>query len=171
MSSVEAVGRTGQDGAMRARDIAVSLPTVTVRDPVLKAVQIMAVRRLPGLIVVDDAGRPVAVLPGTQVLRLSIPAAFQDDPMLARALDEESAGSFWSELGTLTVGDCLPRPPARPATVATDSTLLEIAALMSRARSPLVAVTGPDGGLTGAITLERLLTSLAVTGLGDPSTG
>ena len=35
VSSVEAVGRTGQDGAMRARDIAVSLPTVTVRDPVL----------------------------------------------------------------------------------------------------------------------------------------
>jgi hypothetical protein len=41
VSSVEAVGRTGQDGAMRARDIAVSLPTVTVRDPVLKAVQVI----------------------------------------------------------------------------------------------------------------------------------
>ncbi|MEV0290400.1 SLC13 family permease [Kribbella sp. NPDC050820] len=33
MSGVEAVSRTGQDGVMRARDIAVSLPTVTVRDP------------------------------------------------------------------------------------------------------------------------------------------
>lgn len=156
---------------MRAGDIAVGLPTVTVADSVVKAVQLMAVGRMPGLVVVDGFGRPVAVLPGSQVLKLSIPAAFQDDPMLVRAVDESSADAFWRELGGLTVGDCLPRPVARPLTVTADATLLEIAALMARGRSPLVAVVGPDRVVTGVITLDRLLTSLAVSGLGDQSPG
>ncbi|MFI6831851.1 CBS domain-containing protein [Kribbella sp. NPDC050241] len=171
MNSVEAFGQIGRGAAMRAADIAVGLPTVTVFDPVVKAVRLMAVGRMPGLVVVDVGGRPLAVLPGSQVLRLSIPAAFQDDPMLVRAVDESSADAFWRELGGLTVGDCLPGTPARPATVTAEATLLEIAALMARARSPLVAVVGSDGVLTGVITLERLLTSLAVTGLGDQSSG
>jgi hypothetical protein len=157
-----------RDGVMQAGDIAVGVPTVTVADPVAKAVRMMAVGRLPGLIVVDDASRPTAVLPGSQVLRLAIPGSFQEDPMLARTVDEASADSFWRELGGLTVGDCLPRQPLRPATVSPDATLLEIAALMARLRSPLVAVVGADGVLLGAITLERLLTSLAVTGPGEP---
>jgi hypothetical protein len=38
---------------------------------------------------------------------------------------------------------------------------------MARQRSPLVAVVDALGTLTGAVTLERLLTSLAVTSLGD----
>ena len=39
---------------MRAVDIAIGLPTVTVLDPVVKAVQLMAVGRMPGLVVVDE---------------------------------------------------------------------------------------------------------------------
>ncbi len=37
---------------------------------------------------------------------------------------------------------------------------------MARLRSPLVAVVGRDGVLTGAITLERLLTNLALSSPG-----
>ncbi|GAA0583379.1 CBS domain-containing protein [Kribbella sandramycini] len=153
---------------MRAADIAAGLPTVTMFDPVVRAVQLMAVGRMPGLVVVDDGGRPLAVLPGSQVLKLSIPVAFQEDPMLVRAVDEPSADVFWRQLGGMTVGDCLPRPVARPLVVTADATLLEVAALMARARSPLVAVVDADLALTGVITLDRLLTSLAVAGLGDP---
>ena len=171
VNSVGALGEIGQDVAMRAGDIAVGPPTVTMDDPVVKAVRLMAVGRMPGLVVVDQRGRPSAVLPGSQVLKLCIPAAFQEDPMLARTVDESSADGFWRELGALTVGDCLPSPPARPATVTADATLLEIAALMARMRSPLVAVIGADGVLTGVITLDRLLTSLAVAGFGDQSPG
>lgn len=40
--------------------------------------------------------------------------------------------------------------------VASDATALEIAALMARTRSPLVAVVG-DGRLLGAVTLHGLL--------------
>ncbi|GII30488.1 CBS domain-containing protein [Planotetraspora mira] len=151
---------------MQARDIAVNLPTVTVRDPVIKAVRVMVVGRLPGLIVVDGRGRPRMVLPGTQVLRLALPGSYQEDPALARTVDEAHADLFWQELGGLTVADCLPHQPARPVTVPVDATLLEVAALMARLRSPIVAVVDDDGALFGTITLERLLTSLAVEGPG-----
>lgn len=170
------VGAIGQGAAMRAVDIAIGLPTVGVFDPVVKAVQLMAVGRMPGLVVVDEAGRPLAVLPGSQVLRLCIPAAYQEDPLLARTVDESSADAFWRQLAGFAVGDCLPHPIARPVTVTQDATLLEIAALMARGRTPLVAVTGTavtgtDGVLTGVITLDRLLTSLAVAGLEDQPPG
>lgn len=152
---------------MQAIEIAVSVPTVTTDDPVAKAIRVMAVSRLPGLIVVDDQSRPMMVLPGTQVLRLAVPGSYQEDPALARTVDEAHADHFWLEAGDLTVLDCAPRPPAKPVTVRSDATLLEVAALMARQRSPLVAVVDGRGVLVGAITLERLITSLAVFGAGD----
>jgi CBS domain-containing protein len=155
---------TGWVGAMQARDIAVHVPTVTVRDPVVKAIRVMAVSRLPGLVVVDERGRPKLVLPGSQVLRLAVPESYQEDPALVRTIDEDHADRFWVELADLTVGDCIPRPVTKPVTVRSDATLLEVAALMARQHSPLVAVVDDDGSLVGAITLERLITSLAVFG-------
>jgi len=153
--------------AMQAHEIAVNPPTVRTDDPVAKAVQVVVVNRLPGLIVVDDADRPIAVLPGTQVLRLAIPGSYQDDPALVRGVDEVSADLFWREAGNLTVGDCLPSPVAKPATVPPEATLLEIATVMAKKHSPLIAVVDKTGRLIGAVTLERLLTSLAVAGPGD----
>ena len=152
---------------MQAHEIAVHPPTVRIDDPVSKAVQLMVVNRLPGLVVVDDSDRPVAVLPGTQVLRLAIPESYQDDPALVRTVDEIHADLFWHGPGRLTVGDCLPTPIAKPATVSPDATLLEIATVMANKRSPLIAVVNSEGRLVGAVTLERLLTSLAVAGPGD----
>lgn len=151
-------------GFMQARDIAVHVPTVTVSDPVARAVQVMAVGRLPGLIVVDERSRPTLVLPGTQVLRLVVPGSFQEDTALARTIDEDYADRFWSDLAERTVGDCVRRPAPKPVTVRSDATLLEIAALMARQHSPLVAVVDDDGALVGAVTLDRLITSLAVFG-------
>ncbi len=152
---------------MQAHEIALTAPTVRMDDPVSKAVQLMVVNRLPGLVVVDDSDRPIAVLPGTQVLRLAIPESYQDDPALVRTVDEIHADLFWHGPGKLTVGDCLPKPIAKPATVAPEATLLEIATVMANKRSPLIAVIDQRGRLTGAVTLERLLTSLAVAGPGD----
>jgi CBS domain-containing protein len=145
---------------VRARDIIEHAPTVAATDLVVTAVQRMAASRMPGLIVVAGM-RPVAVLPGTQVLRLTVPQAHQEDPASVRTIDERHADLFWEELGDLTVGECLPPRLPRPATVALDATLLEVAALMARQRSPLTAVVDADGLLTGAISLNRLLSALA----------
>lgn len=152
---------------MQAHEIAVALPTVRMDDPVSKAVQLMVVYRLPGLVVVDDEDRPVAVLPGTQVLRLTIPQTYRDDPALVRTVDEIHADLFWHGPGKLTVGDCLPDPVPKPVTAAPEATLLEIATVMATKRSPLIALVDQSGKLVGAVTLERLLTSLAVAGPND----
>ncbi|WP_262401527.1 hypothetical protein [Actinomadura sp. CNU-125] len=60
---------------MLARDIAIQVPTVTMSDSIGHAIQVMALGRLPGLIVLDERQRPRVVLPGTQVLRLAVPVA------------------------------------------------------------------------------------------------
>lgn len=153
--------------AMQAHDIAVNPPTVRIDDPVTRAVQVVVVNRLPGLIVVDDNDRPIAVLPGTEVLRLAIPGSYQGGPALVRAVDEVHADVFWREHSSLTVGDCLPSSVAKPATVRPDATLLEIATVMANKRSPLIAVVDGTGRLVGAVTLTRLLTSIAIAGPGD----
>jgi CBS domain-containing protein len=168
MTVVEATGpELDEVVPMQARDIVVSVPTITLQDTVAKAIQVMALGRLPGLIVVNDAGRASMVLPGSQVLRLVVPATYQSEPALAHTIDEEAADRFWVDDSLRTVGECQPEKLAKVATVRPDANLLEVAAAMALARSPLVAVTERDGTLVGAITLEGLVTSLAIAGLGS----
>jgi CBS domain-containing protein len=141
---------------MRAGDLMVDYPTVTLSSLVLDAARLLAGADLPGLIVVDDRGRPYAVLAGTQVLRLAVPTYCLDDPTLARVVDEAAADVFLAELADRTVRDCLPRDPHELPVVEPTATVLEVAALMARTRSPLVAVVD-QGALRGAVTLHRLL--------------
>ncbi|MEO3828498.1 CBS domain-containing protein [Actinomadura sp. B10D3] len=151
---------------MQARDIAIQVPTVTRDDSIAHAIQVMALGRLPGLIVVDDAQRPEVVLPGTQVMRLAVPVAYQEDPALTRTVDEAHADVFWHEIRDRRVGDCLDTHTPRPVIVRSSATLLELATVMARQRSPLVAVVDDAGLLTGAVILDRLLSALALTGPG-----
>ena len=58
---------------MRARDLAAPFPTVDLDTPAMEAARLLAGQDLPGLIVVDDRGRPSTILPGTQVLRMAVP--------------------------------------------------------------------------------------------------
>ncbi|MFB4274313.1 MULTISPECIES: CBS domain-containing protein [unclassified Nonomuraea] len=141
---------------MRARDLAVEFPTVTLDTPALEAAKLLAERDLPGLILVDESGRPLSILPGTQVLRLAVPAYCQDDPALARVVDEAHADRFLHRLGGRTVRECLPEQPRELPVADTKATVLELAALMARTRSPLVAVVD-ERRLIGAVTLQSLL--------------
>ena len=141
---------------MRARDLVVEFPAVGLDTPALDAARLLAEGDLPGLILVDEHGSPLNVLPGTQVLRLAVPAYCQDDPALARVVDEAHADRFLHRLGGRTVRECLPEQPRELPKADPDATVLELAALMARTRSPLVAVM--DGKrLIGAVTLQALL--------------
>lgn len=148
---------------MRAREIAEMLPTVTLGASVASAVRVMARSRQPGLIVVDDHNKPRVVLPGTQVLRMTMLTSYQEEPALARAIDEAHADQYWQEARGRAVADCLPAKAGKPFVVHEDATLLEVAALMAREHTPLVAVVNTRGVLTGAITLNRVLSELALT--------
>ncbi|MCW6004977.1 CBS domain-containing protein [Micromonospora sp. CPCC 205371] len=142
---------------MRARDLAAPFPTVGVDTPALDAARLLAEQNLPGLIVVDTAGRPKTILPGTQVLRMAIPAYCQEDPTLARVIDEAAADLFIRNIEGRTVAELLPREHRELPVVDADATVLEIAAVMARARSPLVAVADKDQPMLGVITLDALL--------------
>lgn len=147
---------------MRARDLVTPFPCIGLNDPAIEAARLLATQDLPGLIVVDQRGHPRSVLAGTQVLRLGVPAYIQDDPQLARVVDEASADVFLRELGDRTVEQCLAEKPHELAVVSPEATVLEVAALMARSHTPLVAVVDPQQGLLGAITLATLMDRIVV---------
>ncbi|MFE0156278.1 CBS domain-containing protein [Nonomuraea sp. NPDC059007] len=144
---------------MRARDLLSPFPTVALDTPVIEAARLLAEQSLPGLIVVDEHGLPSSILPGSQVLRLAVPAYCQDDPALARVIDEAHADQLLRSLTARTVREAMPANPRELPVTDPDATALELAALMARTHSPLVAVVG-DGRLLGAITLQKLLDRL-----------
>ena len=136
--------------------MAEDFPVVSLDTDAREAVGLLASRRLPGLIVVDEKGRPHSVLPASQVVRFLVPSYVQDDPSLARVIDEPLADQVADKLTGLTVRKLLPMAPAELPVVNHDDTVIEVAAIMARLRSPLVAVV-KDKDIIGAITASRLL--------------
>jgi CBS domain-containing protein len=141
---------------VHADQIAEEFPVVELDSDALDAVHLLADRRLPGLVVTDQAGNPVTILPASQVVRLLVPAYVQEDPSLAGVLSESMADRIVDKLSGKTVKAVLPKPAPRMTTVKADDTIVEVAATMAANRSPLVAVMGRDG-LIGVITAPRLL--------------
>ena len=133
-------------------------PTVTPDSDAMEAARLLTEHMLPGLIVVDDERRPLAVLPGSQLLRFVIPRYVQEDPALARVYDELHADQLCAKLAGKRVADVLPDDHRPPPVVKADANAMEIATLMAGAHTPLVAVT--DGPMIGVITVPRLLERL-----------
>lgn len=146
---------------MTARKIVRPFPIVTPDTDAMQAARTLAAQRLPGLIVCSDDGRPYTILPGSQVLRFLIPTYVQDDPALARALDEDASDELCRKLVHSTVRDLLPQPSDLDElpVVDADATSLEVAAVMAQMHSPLVAVVDERDGnrVIGAITVSHLL--------------
>lgn len=136
--------------------MAEEFPVVGIDSNALAAVELMASRRMPGLIVADERGRPYAVLPASQVVRFLVPSYVQDDPSLARVIDESFADRVADKLSGATVRKMLPADLPELPVVNHDDTVLEIAAIMARLRCPLVVVT-KGSQILGAITASRLL--------------
>jgi CBS domain-containing protein len=143
-----------------ARDLAAPYPTVTLDTDALTAARLLTEFNRPGLIVVDERQHPVAVLPGSQVLRVMIPTYVQEDAALARVLDEDFADSMCAALSAHTVRELVPKDRPVLPIANDDDTVLEIAAMMAANRSPLVAVLdgkGKNAALLGAISIVDLL--------------
>jgi CBS domain-containing protein len=141
---------------VRAEDIAEDFPVIAIDSDALDAARMLAEHRLPGIVVTDSSGRPFAVLPASQVVRFMVPGYVQDDPSLAGVLDESVADRAADRLAGRTVRDVLPEHLLDVPAANADDTIIEVAALMVRLRSPLVAVI-KDGRLRGVITGSRLL--------------
>lgn len=153
---------------MRAGDLAQPFPIVSPDTEALEAAEAMAAARLPGLIVCADDGRPYTILPGSQVLRFLIPDYIQENPTLGRALDEQASEDLCRRLERTPVRALLPHPRDMDELPVVDreATPLEVAAVMARMHSPVVAVVDDDSGpgqVLGAITVSRLLEHLLPT--------
>ncbi|WP_285779562.1 CBS domain-containing protein [Microtetraspora sp. NBRC 13810] len=148
---------------MRAADLVEPYPTVGIDDNAMDAARLMAEERLVGVIVMTADGRPYAVLPGSQLLRFSVPRYIQADPTLARVVDERHADLMCARLADQKVRDVLPDEGPVPAVVHPGATAMEIAALMARSHTPLVAVYDGSAYL-GAITASGLLRRLLAAG-------
>jgi len=145
---------------VQAQELATPYPTVTLDTPALEAARLLTEHGRPGLIVVDENQHPTAVLPGSQVLRRMIPRYVQEDPALARVMDEDWADHMCDELAGKTVRDLMPEERVALPVVNPDDTVLEIAAIMAANRSPLVAVVearSKTAPLIGAVNVAQLL--------------
>jgi CBS domain-containing protein len=141
---------------MRAAELAEDFPVVTAESDALAAARLLAEHRLPGIVVTDNSGKPFAVLPASQVVRFIVPRYVQDDPSLAGVLNESMADRTADKLSGKKVRDVLPEHLVKVPSAHADDTIIEVAAVMARLRSPLIAVV-KEGNLLGVITASRLL--------------
>lgn len=147
---------------MRASDLTERIPTVTRRTRAVDAATLMAEFRLSALIVADD-GMPVAVIPGSQVLRLVVPRYVREDPSLAHVFDEASAGELCARLNESTVADLLDDEEITTLEVPSvlpEDTLIEIAMAMVGSHSPLILVRDSEKRYHGAITFSRAMAAI-----------
>ena len=153
--------RFGQTDAVRARDLLIDSPLVGPTTPAQEALRVLATAGRPGLVVRD--GERYTVVPASQVLRLLLPRYVLDDPSLGRVFDEAGADDLVARVRDRTVGEliaALDRPDDAPEpTVDPDATSVEIAAVMSSARVPMVAVVD-RGRYIGVVTVARLVEHL-----------
>lgn len=131
-------------------------PLVDLDTSALVAAQLLAERRLPALVVVNLDGSPHSILPASQVVKFLVPGYVQDDPSLARVMNESMADHAGDKLGSKRVRDLLPTERRELPAVNHDDTIIEVAAIMARLRCPLVAVMR-DRTLIGVISASRLL--------------
>lgn len=132
---------------------------VTLDTNALDAAGLLAEHRLPGILVTDSAGIPVAVLPASQVVRFIVPSYVQDDPSLAGVLTESMCDRISDKLRGKKVRDVIPDGLSNVPAADAGDTVIEVAAVMARLRSPLLAVMkGKE--LVGVITASRLLAAV-----------
>jgi CBS domain-containing protein len=134
-------------------------PLVVPATPVPEALRMMMGSGLPGIVVGD--GRAYTVVPASQVLRVLLPPYVLADPSLGRVWDESSADELVARSRGLTVSDLVASLPdgGAAATVDPDATAVEVAAVLSTAHVPLVAVV-EDGALVGVVSVNRLVEAL-----------
>ncbi|WP_432043352.1 hypothetical protein [Streptomyces cadmiisoli] len=145
---------------MSARELVEPYPYVTLDEHAACALRLLSLHGLPALLVVDADARPYAVVPcarlvGQFTAAYATPTAAAD----GRTLDGGQGG-----VAGLTVAQWLPPDVLSAPTVEPEASVTEIAAVIARTNSPLVAVVERDGDqewLAGAVTAARVIGQLA----------
>ena len=149
---------------MRAVELAEQVPMVRRGTTGAEAARVIAEYRLSGLVVADDQGVPIAVIPGSQVLSLVLPQYVRDEPNLSHAYDEQGADELCRVLNEATIDELLEAKRLtglKPPSVLPDDTLIEAASAMDSGHTPVILVVDRGGTFFGVITLSRLLAAIA----------
>lgn len=149
---------------MRAEELLEEVPIVFRATTGAEAARVVAEFRLTGLVVADDSGAPIAVVPGTQLLSVVLPQYVRDDPKLAHAFDEDAADGMCRKLNTVTLGELLDAKRLKPTQVPSvlpEDTLIEIATVMDQGHYPIVLVRDRDQAYRGVVTMSRVLAAIA----------
>jgi CBS domain-containing protein len=149
---------------MRAQELAEQVPMVGRETTGAEAARVVAEYRLSGLVVAGDAGVPIAVIPGSQLLALVLPQYVRDEPNLSHAYDEKGADELCGALNRATIGELLEAKrltATKPPSVYPEDTLIEVASAMDAGRTPVILVIGRTGDFHGVITLSRVLAAIA----------
>lgn len=134
-------------------------PVIRPDTSAAQAARLFCERGLPGLIVVDDDQHPLAVLSGPRILWSLVPGYVRYPPVLARFVERQYTDQFGARLGDRSVRDLLDgEKDSCELVVPADAQAMEIAALMAKAGSALVAVVEPGrrGRMAGAVTVADL---------------
>jgi CBS domain-containing protein len=146
---------------VRAKDLAVPAGIIGVDDTLMDAAARLVREHLSGLVVVSESGRPLAVVPASQVLGLAVPAYVREDPALAGVVDEASADRAGDRLRRRTVASLVSDSrPDQVTTIDEEANLLEVAEQMSREHTPVLVVVGADGLVRGTVSARDVLARL-----------
>ena len=88
---------------MRLEELAEDFPAAELGADAAEAVLQMAAAHRVGIVVLDGAGAPLAVLTGARILAAVIPRYLRDDPGLARVVDQNAADEIFERLAGKTV--------------------------------------------------------------------
>jgi CBS domain-containing protein len=146
----------------RARELAVTYPSLPADAPAAEVARLLAEEPVDAVFV-EHQGQLQGVVTDIGLLTRLLPGYLLEDPTLAQVLEEGAAELLWQRLDGHTAAELLPAKRAGVAQVDSDATLIEIAAAMTRANAPLVAVRDRDGRLLGGITTSQLITRLLGT--------
>lgn len=148
---------------VRARDLAITYPSLTPDAPAEEAARLLAEEPVEGVFVQDEHGGLQGVVSDTALLWFLLPRYLAEDRALVGVLGEDVADALWQRLAGRPVRDLLAATTTSVAEVDADATLVEVAAALVRSSASLVVVRDRDGRLLGGITTSRVITRL----LGD----
>ena len=152
---------------MRAIDLATAIPIVDRHTRALDAARQIAGSQLPGLVVADETGRPVAVISAVDVLRLLVPDYILEDMSLAGVFDELGAEDVWSSGSARLIGELLDDHDTRVSDILevdADATLVEVAAQMADARAQVALLRGGETAEPRFVTLPAVMDAVLRVG-------
>jgi CBS domain-containing protein len=147
---------------VKALGLAGPQETLRADAPAQEAAVVLSRIQTSAALVVDDRGF-AGVVTEADLLEALLPRYVGQADALARVLEEGSSERLWAGLEGRTVRDLMVDERDVAPVVDGDATLIEVASVMVRAKTPIVAVV-ESGRMVGGITIDHLLSHLIAPG-------